>query len=324
MASRRDVLRMAALTAAGAATQTIVLPSAVAQTLPTTSVSPPQRTGRIAHLTDVHVQPERGAEAGFAACLQHVQTFAKPDLILFGGDNVFNVSDTDAARTAVQRAGWQRVLKAELSTPHRSAIGNHDIPQMKKLEADKANEDAAKAWPCEQFGLDQRYYAFDQFGWRILVLDSVRVGGAHGYAGRLDETQFAWLKDQLDAAATARVPVLVMSHIPIVCVVGMFDGGRTTTGDWDIPRSYVHIDAVRLHDLFVASGVVKLCISGHAHQVDHCLFDGVTYACNGAVCGNWWKGVYHHSDSGYATIDLFDDGLFDVRYHTYGWTARPM
>ena len=311
---------MAALTAAGAATQSILMPSAIGQTLP--AGLSPRRVGRIAHLTDIHVQPEHGGEAGLAACLQHVQANAKPDLILFGGDNVYNVSDTDAARTAVQLSGWQRILKAELGTPSHSAIGNHDIPQMKRLEADRASDDTAKAWPCEQFGLDKRYYGFDGFGWRVLVLDSVRVGGVHGYAGRVDDEQLAWLVGELDMAKQTKTPVLVMSHIPIVTVVGFFDGDRTKSGDWDVPSSFVHIDAIKLHELFVASGVVKLCISGHAHQLDRCLFDGVTYACNGAVCGNWWQGVYHHTDHGYAVIDLFDDGRFESRYTTFGWTPR--
>ncbi|MFT3789056.1 MAG: metallophosphoesterase [Tepidisphaeraceae bacterium] len=279
-----------------------------------------QAVGRIAHLTDVHVQPERGGEAGFVACLHHVQTHAKPDLVLFGGDGVFDVVDRDAARRDELAAMWRRVLKNELSTPHRSAIGNHDVWDLKALGAARADEDQAKAWPCDLYGLNRRYYSFDQFGWHIVVLDDVRLGGPHGYAGAIDEAQLAWLR--ADLAAAAPKPVLVLSHIPIVTVIGFFDGERTKTGDWDVPRSYMHIDANSLHELLVAAGNVKLCISGHEHQLDRCWLDGITYGCHGAVCGNWWQGTYHHTPAGYATIDLFDDGTFEIGYHDFGWQAR--
>jgi hypothetical protein len=85
----------------------------------------------------------------------------------------------------------------------------------------------------------------------------------------------------------------------------------------------MHIDARVLHELFVASGNVKLCISGHAHLLDRCLFDGITYGCHGAVCGKWWEGAYHHTPAGYARIDLFDDGSFEIDYLDFGWRPRP-
>lgn len=307
------------MTAAGLATQSLWSPNARAQ--PTTSPSP-RRVARIAHLTDVHVQPERAGDRGFAACLNDVQANARPDLVLFGGDAVFDVSETDASRNKLVADTWRRVLRAELSAPYRSTIGNHDIPQMKRLVADGASDDAAKVWACDLLGLDRRYFSFDEFGWHFVVLDSVRVGGPHGYAGRIDDEQFDWLEKDLAAAATARQPVIVLSHIPIVSVVGFFDGDRVKGGDWDVPSSYMHIDANRLHELFVRHGGVKLCLSGHAHQFDRCLFDGVTYVCGGAVCGDWWKGTYHHTPAGYSVIDLMDDGRFDVAYHDFGWVAH--
>lgn len=324
---RRQFIQTAGI---GLAAATLPATSTLAQAPLTTR----RRVGRIAHLTDVHVQPERAGEAGFVAALHHVQTHARPDLVLFGGDSVFDVADTDAARRDQLGALWSRVLKSDLSVPHRCAIGNHDIPDLKSLVVAGANPDLAKAWPCDLFGLDKRYYSFDQFGWHIVVLDSVSIGGRHGYEGRLDDAQLDWLA--ADLAAHKDKPVLILSHIPVVTVTGFFDGDRRKTGDWDVPASYVHIDAVELHERFVAAGNVKLCLSGHEHQFDRCLFDGITYACGGAVCGNWWKGAYHHTPAGYAIIDLYDDGegqaltgegqaitgAFDVAYVDFGWTPR--
>lgn len=317
MFGRRRFLQTGMAAAAGAMTHGLWTPAARAQSAPQA-----RRVARIAHLTDVHVQPERAGDRGFAACLNHVQAHAKPDLVLFGGDSVFDVSETAPSRNRLVADTWRRVLRAELSTPYRSAIGNHDIPQMKQLVADRASDDAAKAWACDLLGLDRRYFSFDQFGWHFAVLDSVRVGGPHGYAARLDDEQFDWLEKDLAAAAAARRPTVVLSHIPIVTVTGFFDGDRLKGGDWDVPRSFMHVDANRLHELFVKNGQVKLCLSGHEHQFDRCLFDGVTYACSGAVCGEWWKGTYKHTPAGYAVIDLFENGGFDLAYSDFGWTAQ--
>lgn len=317
---RRRVIQTGLLAAAGAAVGAVWTPAANAQTN-AAATDAKQRVARLAHLTDVHVQPEHAGDRGFIQCLHHMQKNANPDLVLFGGDAVINVNDSKPARTQQLFDLYRRVLKDELSTPYFSAIGNHDVPDTKGVIASKASDDSAKAWACDLFGLNKRYFSFDSFGWHFIVLDSVRVGGAHGYSGKLDEEQYAWLEADLAKAVASKTPVLVLSHIPIITVTGFFDGERLKSGDWDVPRSFMHVDAVRLHELFVKSGNVKLCISGHEHQLDRCDFDGITYGCNGAVCGNWWKGTYKHTLAGYATIDLFNDGTFDMKYSDYGWTA---
>ncbi len=87
-----------------------------------------KRVLRVAHLTDVHVQPELRAPEGMAACLRHVQTSAdKPDLILSGGDHVMDCVRQTRDRTQVQWDLWKRISSAENSIPIRSCIGNHDI-----------------------------------------------------------------------------------------------------------------------------------------------------------------------------------------------------
>ena len=71
---------------------------------------------RVAHLTDIHVQPEKRAAEGLASCLHHVQQLsAKPDLILTGGDSIMDSFDADDARTSLQWDIWQRVLKSDCS-----------------------------------------------------------------------------------------------------------------------------------------------------------------------------------------------------------------
>src|SRR5881396_2899317 len=71
-----------------------------------------RRVLRIAHLTDIHVEPEKKAAAGFAACLHHLQNLAdRADLLLTGGDSVYDSFEADDARTQLQWDLWKSVLK---------------------------------------------------------------------------------------------------------------------------------------------------------------------------------------------------------------------
>src|SRR5690606_10418224 len=75
--SRRTWIKAAATLAGTAA----IAPAAYGHT-----PAGPKRLLRLAHLTDVHVQPELNAERGMAACLHHAQSLADPpQLILTGG-----------------------------------------------------------------------------------------------------------------------------------------------------------------------------------------------------------------------------------------------
>lgn len=303
--SRRDLL---AATSAG-----ILLPNLAAAALNPNR----KRTLRIAHLTDIHVQPERGAPKGMEASIIHAQNQAdKPDLILTGGDLIMDCFGADAARTKAQWDVFTAVMKSA-SLPVEHTIGNHDVWGWANPDKFAKEPRYGKAWACEVLGLDKPYRSFDRAGWHFVVLDSTFPDGK-GYKARLDDEQFEWLKGDL-AAVPKTTPVMVVSHIPILAICSLFDGENEKTGNWVIPGNWVHIDARRIKDLFKQHPNVKLCVSGHEHLIDQVVYNGVTYFCNGAVCGGWWAGDYHECTYGYALIDLFDDGSFENRYVPYGW-----
>jgi hypothetical protein len=81
----------------------------------------------------------------------------------------------------------------------------------------------------------------------------------------------------------------------------------------------MHIDARRIKDFFLKHPNVKLCLSGHVHLWDRLEYNNVTYVCNGAVCGGWWKGSYQETPEGYGLVDLYDDGSFNAEYVRFGW-----
>lgn len=271
-----------------------------------------QRKLRVAHLTDVHVSPDLGAPAGMAAALRHAQAQAdRPDLILFGGDCIGDALGTPKPRVLEQWDVWDRVLAAELKTPARMCLGNHDILGWNRRDdvALRADPHYGKVLALERLKMPARYYSFDQAGWHFAVLDSMEFwhGNNQGYLARLDDEQFAWLAADL-AATPAATPVLVLSHIPILSVAAFLDGDLAGTGTWVVPGAWMHIDARRIKDLFARHANVKVCLSGHLHMVDDVNYVGVRYLCNGAVCGGWWKGRWQEFGPAYALLDLYDDG----------------
>ncbi len=118
------------------------------------------------------------------------------------------------------------------------------------------------------------------------------------YTGRLDDTQFEWLKQQLAQSDPER-PVAILSHIPILSAGELLDGDNEASGNWLVPGAWVHIDARRLVELFHQHPNVRLCLSGHSHQHERLEYLGVTYVGGGAICGKWWMGDYMHFPPGY-------------------------
>lgn len=313
--TRRDALRVGGLAALGA------LGGAGLPAMAAERGGKGGRVLRIAHLTDTHIQPELRAHEGLAACLKHVNALAdKPDLIVTGGDHIFDSFASSEARAREQWDLWAKALRDENGIPVESCIGNHDVWGWAKSKSGATGAEPmyGKQWATEALRIPGRYRAITRAGWRIIFLDSVFPNG-EGYIAKLDDEQLEWLKGEL--AASAGMRVLVVSHIPIFSVAVLEFGGKEERTENKVPAGLMHVDAGRLHAMFVKHGNVRACLSGHLHLVDRCEYDGVSYLCNGAVSGNWWKGRHRRCDEGYAIVDLYDDGRVEREYVVYGWKA---
>ena len=283
-----------------------------------------KRVLRIAHLTDIHVQPEGAAPEGMARALRSVHSLAdRPDIIFTGGDSIMDALGADKARTKAQWEVFHRVMKAECRLPVVHCIGNHDVWGW-GLEDESVKGDRlyGKQWAVEEFGIPGRYYSFDKAGWHFVVLDSTHAvewsGEGSCYTGRLDEEQLAWLAADL-AKAREDSPVCVLSHIPIICFCAFFDGDNEKTGDWVVPGAWMHIDGRRIKDLFKGHKNVRVCLSGHMHMRDKVEYLGVKYLCDGAVSGAWWDGNHYEFGPAYVVVDLYDDGSSASEYVPYEW-----
>lgn len=308
---RRQFLRIAGLAALGTA-------SACASQRSAQGV---KRSLRIAHLTDTHVLPDENIEQWIANAFRHAQAQVDPpDFILNTGDAIMDSLEQDKASTEAQWQVFNDILQAECKLPIYHAIGNHDVWGWGlKDEQIKGDPLYGKNMAIKQLGLENRYYSFDQAGWHFIVLDSNHLPNEiseYPYIGKLDEEQYEWLAGDI-RAVQSETPICIASHIPIVAACEYFDGPNEESGNWVVPGAWMHIDARRFRQLFLEHPNVKLCLSGHTHQYESLDYLGVRYLTNGAVCGNWWMGVYMDFPPAYVLVDLYEDGSAESTFVEY-------
>lgn len=325
-----QVNRRSFLTAAGASLVGATLgPARIVradEVRPASQKGAAKRVLRVAHMTDMHVQPGRAGDKGFTAALRHAQDLKDPPgLILTGGDTVMDSFRQTDKRTTMLWNLVKSVMRQECSLPVKSCIGNHDTWGWNKAKSKTTGEEPlwGKKRAVHELGLPNRYYSFDRSGWHFVILDSTHTDGADGYIAKLDDEQYEWLASDL-GKTSAETPVLLLSHEPIFSAAAFLAGKvEAADGIWQLPASRMHVDAGRLTNLFKEHSNVKLALSGHLHLVDRVDYCGVTYLCNGAVSGAWWKGDHQGCDEGYGVIDLYDDGSFDQQYVAFNWTPVP-
>ncbi|HEY4197263.1 MAG TPA: metallophosphoesterase [Mucilaginibacter sp.] len=269
---------------------------------------------RIAHLTDVHLKDQFDAPAKYVKCLHHVQQQTpKVDLILNGGDIVFDINKENITTINNQWQLTHKILKDECSLPVHYCLGNHDIWWN---ENDKGQALYGKEYSMDQLKLSKPYYSMGKGGWKFIILDSVHLDiDGTWYIGKLGDEQFTWLENELKSTNPA-TPILIMSHIPILSATLMVDD-NTGGNKWEILGGELHTDTSKIVSLFYQHPNVKLCLSGHIHLRDKVVYNNVTYICDGAVCGAWWEGNKRETAPGYGLIDLYNDGSFDERYVNY-------
>lgn len=267
----------------------------------------------VAHITDVHLKDKFNAPEKFVKCLHHLQQAKNGvDLILNGGDIVFDMNKENISTINEQWKLINNLMKTECSLPVHYCLGNHDIWWQ---ENNKGQAIYGKQYAMDQLKLAKPYYSFMQKGWKFIVLDSVHLDiDGTWYIGKLGDEQFAWLENELRATDPA-VPVLIMSHIPIITATNLIDDNIINR--WQMYGGDMHTDVGKLTTLFYKHPNVKLCLSGHMHIREKIVYNNVTYICNGAVSGAWWEGNRRETAPGYGLLQLYADGTFNEQYANY-------
>lgn len=273
----------------------------------------PKHVLRVAHLTDIHLKDKFGAPAKFVKCLHNVQQQSpKVDMMLNGGDIVFDMNKENMDTINAQWKLVKNLMQAECSLPVSCCLGNHDIWW---AENNKSQAVYGKQYAMDQLKLSKPYYSMVKNGWKFIMLDSVSLDiDCTWYIGKLGEEQFNWLQNEL-AATEATMPILVMSHIPILTATNLIEDDIVNR--WQMYGGDMHTDVSKIIKLFYQHPNVKLCLSGHIHMREKLIYNNVTYICDGAVSGAWWEGNRRETAPGYGLIDLYSDGSFEERYLNY-------
>jgi 3',5'-cyclic-AMP phosphodiesterase len=327
--SRREMLRRSAVSVAAVVAGGWLGSAETYGEEPTLNVAPSssQRVLRFAHPTDIHVQPERGGGEGMAAAFRHMMALKDPpQMILTGGDLPMDIASTEQPRSAMLWKLFKKVLADEVpsSMPIHHAIGNHDIWGRDKDACNATGKESffGKRWFLDEFGYSKTYYSYEVAGWHFIVLDSFDLDKeGPEYTSRIVGEQLDWLKADLRTTAPT-TPIVLLTHVPIISAANFFDRKTETDSDITVLRTRMHVDYRDLDALFVKHRNVKLCLSGHLHLLDKVEYNGVTHICDGAVCGDKWKGPRQQTPEGYGLIDLYADGSFSHQYVSYGWRAR--
>jgi Icc protein len=328
--SRRNLIKTCSVAVAAAAGGAVVNPFARGQELATAKIAgPAKRVLRFAHPTDIHVMPELRGGEGMTSAFKHMFDLKDPpQMILTGGDLPFDTASSDQARSATLWNLFDQIIGDTVpkSIPVHHTIGNHDIwgRDNKKCKTTGNEPLYGKKWFLNNFGYPQTYYSFDLAGWHFVILDSFDLlPDSKDYFARIVGDQMDWFKADL-ARTPATTPILVVTHVPIFSAANFFDDAeqkKATGPDITISHTRMHVDYRQLDQLFANYPNIKLCLSGHIHLLERCEYNGVTHICDGAVCGDKWKGPRQRTPEGYGLIDLFDDGTFEHRYMNYGWRA---
>lgn len=319
--SNASTTRRRFLASAGAAAAT----AGAAATVPGAAAAHGQRppfhgSGRIRllHFTDAHVTP--GAPRSEAETLRALQLGLRhrPDLVVQGGDAIYDALVQDKASVEAQWAIHRRIYE-RLRTPVAHVIGNHDCWTGPGSDGDPLR---GKAWTLRELGLTSGWYARRlSREWKLIVLDSIELTGGSGYVGRLGAEQTAWLEQEL--AATPRdVNVVLASHIPIHTALPFTDSSlRRADGSFHVPGGWgVHSDLPEINELLLSHPNVRLSLAGHNHVRDDITYNTVRFATGGAVSGNWWDDSdpgYRDTPPGFAIVDLLRDGSAEISYRSY-------
>ena len=265
-----------------------------------------------AFLTDIHLQPERGADLGFQWAIREVNKL-NPDFVLTGGDMVM-----DALNQSYGRVDSLYNLYLELSEkfkmPVYNTIGNHEVYGWQRRE-EGIEQDPEFGKRMYEQRIGPRYYSFDHKGWHFIILDAVNLEERGMYNGKIDEEQMAWITEDLQQL-DRQTPIAISVHFPFVTSAFQLTMGPLAR----IPKGLVIRNAHKVLALFSEYNL-KLVLQGHLHYLEDIYVQNqVHFITGGAVSGQWWNNTPESKpEEGFVMIHVKGEEL-TWEYVDYGWT----
>jgi 3',5'-cyclic AMP phosphodiesterase CpdA len=260
-------------------------------------------------MTDIHIMPERNAEAGFAKAIEAVNQ-EKPEFVITGGDLIY-----DALKVRYPRADslyhiYNRLIR-EVDAPVYNTIGNHEHFAVSRLSGDDTLHPEAGSKMFEN-RIGRTFQAFTHKGWKFFLLNSVMVDSARHYYGSIDPAQMEWIRKELSETDTT-MPIIISTHIPFRTVFNQVTERAAAAND----SAGVILNANEVLDLF-AHHNLKLVLQGHQHYYEEIFVGKTWFVTGGSVAAAWWKGEYYGVSNGYLVVKTEKDRV-SWEYRTYGW-----
>jgi 3',5'-cyclic AMP phosphodiesterase CpdA len=264
-------------------------------------------------MTDIHIQPELKADEGLKLALDSVNAL-EPDLIITGGDLIMDALGQSFGRADSLYKLYLETMKGT-SIPVYNTMGNHEIYGIYKARSGASPEHPEYGEKMFETRLGKSYYSFNHKGWKFFIINSVEDTGRDRYTGKVDDTQMAWIKEELSKTPNT-TPIAISTHIPFITANTQRYEGSTVASD----SGTVVYNSKEVLDLFNDHNL-KLVLQGHLHTIEDIQIDGVRFITGGAVSGGWWKGPNMNFEEGFVYLKFYKD-TYSWRYVDYGWTPK--
>ena len=264
-----------------------------------------------AFLTDIHLQPERSAVAGFQWAIREVNKL-HPDFVITGGDLVMDVLNQSYGRSDSLYNLYIK-LSGKFDMPVYNTVGNHEVYGWHRDETDiEQHPEFGKKMFEKRLG--ERYYTFNHKGWQFIVLDAIYRGDGGGYTGRIDEEQILWLAEELQKV-DKETPIAISLHIPLISSISQIRGGSTGNA-----AGTVISNSLEVLQLFSEHNL-RLVLQGHHHFLEDIYIQNqVHFITGGAVSGKWWANEPDSKpEEGFVMIHVDGEEL-KWEYVDFGWT----
>jgi hypothetical protein len=274
-------------------------------------------TGDASMVFDLKPRAESAEHHGFLV-LADPQTQNTRETGLFHAETVPDVQAVLKANTGLPTFGvgcgdmmfddlslfpeYERAV-TRMGVPFFQVIGNHDLDLLAR------SDEMASVEFFERFG--PTYYSFNVGAMHYIVLDDVMWHGS-GYIGYVDEAQLEWLEADLKHVERGR-PVVVFLHVPLLST-------QYRRREESSPGT-TNVVSNRLAIYRILAPYKAHVMSGHTHENENVLENGVFEHIHGAVCGAWWSGPIAHdgSTNGYGVYEVRGD---ELRWY-YKSTGKP-
>ena len=268
---------------------------------------------RLVFYTDVHARTEWETPTAVMMAAGAINA-QRPDLVLAGGDLITDGFDSLPEEVAPRWDTYMAMHDAIEGEQH-TVVGNHDLVGALPKDGSPPVADPRADYK-ERLGLDRTYGAFDALGYRVMLLDSLRVSGdKYKYHGWISLEQREWIKEEL-ARLDRTTPIVVMTHVPLA--TAFFSTTEGTT--FQAKPNRVVVNNIEVLELFAEHNLI-LVLQGHLHVTELVRWRGTGFLTGGAVCARWWRGPFHGTEEGFNTITLGHDRI-EWDYIDYGWEAR--